>query len=234
MEALNADPYPEAPAAPAGGARTGSSTGPRKAHAPASHVTARAHPPVSTGDCWSNSIRTADGRVSPVPGVASQGMKRRRRGRIVRVGKSTRRVAYRAYMQSPQWRKFRIAWLNTYDAKYKIRRCYVCGVAQAEWPRPFDLHHRTYERLGNESYADLVLVCSGRGGCHPKITRAWRGRHKTGLTMSLWQLTEHYRERAKVGIRAVPDIPRRSPDVPSPVVTPVRRSTGRTAASRAG
>jgi len=100
-------------------------------------------------------------------------------------------------MQSPQWRMFRAAWLNTYDSKHKVRRCYCCGVAQSDWPRSFDLHHRTYERLGNEHYNDLVLVCSGRGGCHPKITHAWRARNRTGLTLTLWQLTDHYRDRAQ-------------------------------------
>jgi len=154
-------------------------------------------------------------------------MKRRRpRGRIIRVSRSSRRVSYRAFMNSPAWKNYRLAWLNTYDSKHKVRRCYCCGVAQADWHRPFDLHHRTYERFGGgERYDDLVLVCSGRGGCHPKITKAWRTRHETGLTMDLWQLTDHYRDKARGRPRLVPALVEKK--APAPVVVRMNRSRRR-------
>lgn len=122
-------------------------------------------------------------------------MKRRRsRGRIIRIGKSSRMVAYRAYMNSPQWRAFRAAWLNTYDSKHSVRRCYVCGITQERYGRSFDLHHRSYDRFGGgETYEDCVIVCRPD---HARITKVWRARHKNGMTMSLWQLTDHYRNKA--------------------------------------
>jgi hypothetical protein len=136
---------------------------------------------------------------------------RRSRGRIFRVTKSSRKATYTAYMRSPMWREFRSAWLNTYDAKYKVRRCYVCGITQTEYGKSFDLHHRTYERFGgSERFTDLVLLCRPD---HAKITRAWRARANTGLTLTLWELTSLHRQKALArGTRAAPDTRRRSSD----------------------
>lgn len=122
----------------------------------------------------------------------------RRRSRIYRVGR-TRMQEYSRYLSSPQWRAFRAAWWSTYDRTHKIRRCYVCGISQAEHGRHLELHHRTYERLGKERFGDLVPICGGGPQtCHAKITRAWRARARTGLTMTLWELTDHHRELARL------------------------------------
>lgn len=100
-------------------------------------------------------------------------------------------------MKSKAWRERRSAWWAAYDKKYRTRRCYICHITQAEYGKIFDLHHRTYERLGNERFDDLVPLC--RQPCHSIVTKRWRARHRTGLTLSLWELTDLVRaeHRAK-------------------------------------
>lgn len=56
---------------------------------------------------------------------------------------------YIAYLQSPEWKERRALLLQKYH-----HRCQVCnGVQQLQ------LHHRTYERLGNEHMEDLTVLC---------------------------------------------------------------------------
>ena len=158
---------------------------------------------------------------------------RRPRGRVFRADASSQKEAYLAYMRSPAWRAFRAAWLATYDSKYKVRRCYVCGISQAEYGKSFDLHHRTYERFGgNERFGDLVLLCARP--CHARITRAWRARGKTGLTLTLWELTTAYRQAAQSGTRVSLGTRRRSSGARSPVGSPARGSSASSASARAG
>ena len=126
--------------------------------------------------------------------------RRRRGGSIQRTGgMSERKKAYLAFMKSPAWRAYRAAWWAEYDRRYPVRTCYCCGVAQAELKRSLELHHRTYERLGREEWDDLVPVCGprsvGGSGCHNSITRQWRSRGRTGLTLTLWELTDEHRRR---------------------------------------
>ena len=121
---------------------------------------------------------------------------RRSRGRIFRVTKSSRKATYTAYMRSPHWKAFKAAWWATYDSKYKVRRCYVCGITQTQYGKVFDVHHRTYERFGgNERFTDCVPVCRPD---HNRISREWRARTKTGLTMTLWELTSLHRQKARL------------------------------------
>jgi hypothetical protein len=149
---------------------------------------------------------------------------------VFRADPSSQMAAYMAYMRSPAWRAFRAAWLATYDSKYKVRRCYVCRISQAEFGKSLDLHHRTYERVGgNERFTDLVLVCRP---CHRRITREWRARGKTGLTLTLWELTSLHRARA--GSPKSGGTHRRSSGAPSPAGSPARRSSGRSAGRKAG
>ncbi len=56
---------------------------------------------------------------------------------------------YQAYLNSPAWRKTRNDALRR--AGYKCERC---GVR-----RDFNVHHRSYARLGNEVPADLEVLC---------------------------------------------------------------------------
>jgi hypothetical protein len=94
-------------------------------------------------------------------------------------------------MRSPAWRAFRAAWWQRYDGSHEVRRCWCCGKAQAELAGPLELHHLTYEHLGQERYEDCVAVCAGRGGCHPWITRRQRSR---STTMSIREITEARRK----------------------------------------
>ena len=68
------------------------------------------------------------------------------------------REDYRAYIQSPAWRKTR----KRFFASKLDKSCYVCGDTE----KPKDLHHRTYKNLGNERLMDLVPACRG---CHQGI-----------------------------------------------------------------
>lgn len=57
---------------------------------------------------------------------------------------------YKSYMGSPAWRATKERWR---DRRPRRRRCQVCGA------RHYDLHHRTYVRLGRERLRDLVPLC---------------------------------------------------------------------------
>lgn len=71
---------------------------------------------------------------------------------------------YSAYLRSPAWRAKRITWL----AWGIPPLCARCG---ADWNNTSQLHHLTYERVGDESLDDLMPLCSG---CHQLITDRWR------------------------------------------------------------
>lgn len=116
--------------------------------------------------------------------------RRRRKGTIQQTGMSARKQTYLAFIRSPQWRAYRAAWWAEYDRRNSTRACYCCDVPQHKLKRSLELHHRTYERLGAEQYTDLVPVCPT---CHRWITRQWRARGRTGLTLTLWELTDERR-----------------------------------------
>src|SRR5579885_1010625 len=73
---------------------------------------------------------------------------------------------YTHYINSPEWKKRRAHLLQA--AGY---RCQVCR--HPKLPSKLQVHHLTYERLGNELSGDLVVVCTE---CHPKLDRI-RQRH---------------------------------------------------------
>ncbi len=60
---------------------------------------------------------------------------------------------YSSYIQSEQWHARRRARLD-----FARRRCEICNRSEN-----LEVHHRTYERLGNEELEDLLVVCSR---CH--------------------------------------------------------------------
>lgn len=87
-----------------------------------------------------------------------------------------RRVAYATWMASDAWlahrRRWRAAWITVHG---ELPTCAICG---ERWTlRCGDLHHRTYDRLGHEHFADLVPLCRP---CHTVLHRiiesspAWR------------------------------------------------------------
>lgn len=58
-------------------------------------------------------------------------------------------MKYEAYLISPEWRQKRALALQWADD-----RCQVCNS-----PHDLQVHHRTYERVGNEDLADLTVLC---------------------------------------------------------------------------
>lgn len=74
-------------------------------------------------------------------------------------GRVQRRARYGGYMDSPEWFRRRERWLEQYRCAHGGQEpvCVVCG---APWTlRGGDLHHRTYTRLGAETWQDLVPMC---------------------------------------------------------------------------
>lgn len=67
---------------------------------------------------------------------------------------------YAEYLQSPQWRSKRPYYLG--KAMY---RCQLCNKAGGPDGRGLDVHHRTYERVGAEIDADLIVLCRD---CHSR------------------------------------------------------------------
>ena len=65
-----------------------------------------------------------------------------------------RRMPYQEYLQSPEWNRRRTEQLRRAGF-----RCQVCNEANVQ----LHVHHRTYERRGNEAFRDLIVLCSS---CH--------------------------------------------------------------------
>lgn len=87
----------------------------------------------------------------------------------------TWREQYTAVIASKRWRRLRVKRLANSE-----NCCERCGWKKESWDksRSLDLHHRTYDRLGEERADDLELVCSV---CHIRADqeRADDGRKKS-------------------------------------------------------
>lgn len=70
-------------------------------------------------------------------------------------------IDYDSYINSDVWREKarRIRERDGY-------RCQICGANDT----PLEVHHLTYDRLGEEQDDDLITVCHS---CHEKITESW-------------------------------------------------------------
>lgn len=68
-------------------------------------------------------------------------------------------MPYELYLQTREWQDRRKQHLKS--AGYRCQVCNSSGVV-------LDVHHRTYERRGNESYKDLIVLCRG---CHDAFHR---------------------------------------------------------------
>jgi hypothetical protein len=100
----------------------------------------------------------------------------RRQAKFLRKG--LRRLGHRtyaAYLDSPHWQGLRLR----YAASGRPKRCAVCH------DPAYELHHRTYRRLGRERLDDLVPLCHRH---HEAI-------HEAGL--SLWDGYRVLRERER-------------------------------------
>jgi hypothetical protein len=69
-----------------------------------------------------------------------------------------RTMPYRLYLQTDEWQATRRARLRAAQ-----HRCQVCNAA-----RKLHVHHRTYERRGNEWASDLIVLCDD---CHAMYHR---------------------------------------------------------------
>ena len=80
-------------------------------------------------------------------------------------GRFVRRACYGAWMASAEWLQTRERWHATHVMKHRATpACVVCG---AEWTlRRGDLHHRSYDRLRQERFADLIPMCRA---CHDRL-----------------------------------------------------------------
>jgi hypothetical protein len=65
-----------------------------------------------------------------------------------------RALPYGEYLQTPHWKRKREDKLRAVG-----RRCQVCN----HGPDTLEVHHRTYERLGQELDEDLTVLCRA---CH--------------------------------------------------------------------
>lgn len=69
-----------------------------------------------------------------------------------------KRPKYQAYIQSPEWERVRKRILKR--ARGKCEKC--------QKRPPIQVHHLTYDRLGNERDEDLLAVCGPcHQSCHP-------------------------------------------------------------------
>ena len=70
--------------------------------------------------------------------------------------KQLREMPYQDYLRTPEWNYRRREMVKNAE-----RRCERCG----RYSPSLNVHHRTYERLGNELAEDLEVLCAG---CHSR------------------------------------------------------------------
>ena len=86
-------------------------------------------------------------------------------------------IEYEAYINSDEWadkrRDFLASGLPTHE-------CQACGKPRETG---FHVHHRTYQRLGNEHLTDLVLLCPR---CHQDLHRAHKRFTRLSVHTKKW------------------------------------------------
>jgi len=90
-----------------------------------------------------------------MPAAAYPAVRKRRRGRQVRL-EALGFPDYPAYLRSSHWKAKRAE----YRCSPNPQEC-ICGETES-----LQLHHTTYERIGNEALTDLTPLC---GSCHNMI-----------------------------------------------------------------
>lgn len=65
---------------------------------------------------------------------------------------------YRDYLKTSHWANKKQRIRHKKEKRGKILKCYICGE-----PEKIHIHHKTYERVGNEHDKDLVALCNT---CH--------------------------------------------------------------------
>ena len=110
--------------------------------------------------------------------------------------RARRRRQYAEYMASAAWHMRRRRWVEEEEQHTgKPVCCAVC--ASEEWD---DLHHLTYDRMGQERHGDMVALCRPH---HDQVHQAydagrWRSIGYEAVMRRLLRLTreEHGRRRA--------------------------------------
>lgn len=91
----------------------------------------------------------------------------------------TWRDRYNIVIRSKRWKTLRDKFIDRCDS-----RCMRCGWQKTRWAkgRTLDLHHKTYERLGEEADDDLELLCSV---CHARADeeRAEAGKRRADAAL---------------------------------------------------
>lgn len=95
--------------------------------------------------------------------VASWRERRLRRAALYKLGLKT----YEEYLQTLHWQGFRTRVLDQQAEKNEYNFCERCGERTEKVTRmtALHVHHRTYERLGEERIEDVEIVCRK---CHEK------------------------------------------------------------------
>lgn len=76
-------------------------------------------------------------------------------------------ASYDAYLESDHWRDFK----ERYQKSGASTRCRVCGHPHTQ------LHHRTYQNVGNEAFGDVVPLCRP----HHEAVHTWLKDNKKSL-----------------------------------------------------
>jgi hypothetical protein len=126
--------------------------------------------------------------MSKMPEVARVARDRHRfRKRLAALGFEN----YDAYLASPHWAEVK----RQYRLSGKPQACVACG------SRSFQIHHRTYERLGNEHMQDLDALCRS---CH-RAAHLLLAQNVPGIT--LWNVSrriqEHIADQPDDGFRVI-------------------------------
>jgi len=80
-----------------------------------------------------------------------------------------RRRRYAAYIDSEAWFQRRECWYEQWLQQVGSKP--VCLVCEQPWTlRSGDLHHRSYDRLGDEAFTDLLPLCRD---CHTRLHDLW-------------------------------------------------------------
>jgi 5-methylcytosine-specific restriction endonuclease McrA len=95
---------------------------------------------------------------------------------------STHSQKYVQHLSSDAWKDIRAAALER--AGWRCQRCHSRG--------PLEVHHLTYERLGNEADSDLQALC---GACHEKADRE----REAATAARQWEARINGWARAKYG-----------------------------------
>jgi len=105
-----------------------------------------------------DSIMFKDKKLPVLPLTQKQYDKRYKKTKITKIKRHlSKKEIYNRYINSPEWRRFRTKVL-----KERGHKCEICK----KEGNSFDIHHLTYERLGNELLEDVQVLCQS---CHKEI-----------------------------------------------------------------